>query len=677
MEKFSEKGDFVPFKKVNVRECAGYFWLLATFFYLVANRLYITGSDSVEYDVVNSVTHVDKVNIGKIVLLAAAYLFSVFCIRWKNTLTEQAEKRIIYMITIVSPFVTFTLVELSFQSDYITMRPIAILLNMLILGVSTWLFLVLFNRFRPAVLVPATVWLIYCFANIYVLRFRGFALLMTDFMQVGTALEVADSYDYTLSYSMVVMLIALADYYIIVCKLKNMRYFKPGQRLFAAVSVPILVSFCYFIVVKSDILTSHGIKISQYKPQGSYGHIGTALTITGSARFLSVEKPEDYSEEALAELTSRYQSDTAAARKKGDSPDLILIMDESFTDFADLYKIGTSEDTLPYFHSLTENVVDGTMYVTGYGGQTANTEYEFLTGNSMAFLSAGVVPYQSYLKRNIPHVSLAWNFRSMGVKVPVAIHSFKKNGYNREASYQALGFDTFLDEADFVEPLSYRRYISDQAHFEKIIELYEEHRAEDGPFFCFNVTMQNHGGYSETYPNFSLDITIEQEKYRDHVDMQTFLNLMKKTDDAYRYLISYFERQQDPVMIVIFGDHQPNIKVKRDKKEALQQYQVPFQIWTNYDIEEAHLDKISANYLGAYVTKLYGGALTGYQKYLLDLYEEVPVLTQNGYIGADGVLYEADDEESPYRDRLNEYEILQYNNLFDRENIAEDFFYLK
>ena len=85
---------------------------------------------------------------------------------------------------------------------------------------------------------------------------------------------------------------------------------------------------------------------------------------------------------------------------------------------------------------------------------------------------------------------------------------------------------------------------------------------------------------------------------------------------------------------------------------------------------------ISPNYLGAKVMQLAGGALTGYQKFILDMYEEVPVLTYNGYIGADGKLYDVEDETSPYYDKLEEYRILQYNNLMDTKNTVKDFFYL-
>ena len=152
--------------------------------------------------------------------------------------------------------------------------------------------------------------------------------------------------------------------------------------------------------------------------------------------------------------------------------------------------------------------------------------------------------------------------------------------------------------------------------------------------------------------------------------------LLKKTDEAYEYLINYYSKQQDPVMIVFFGDHQPSIEMYYDENDEMQKYQIPFKIWTNYDIEEQYIEKTSPNYLGAIMTQAAGLPLTGYQKFLLELSEEVPAITVNGYYGSNGKLYETEDVDSPYYDRIHEYNLLEYNSLFDDKNVLRDFFYL-
>ena len=85
---------------------------------------------------------------------------------------------------------------------------------------------------------------------------------------------------------------------------------------------------------------------------------------------------------------------------------------------------------------------------------------------------------------------------------------------------------------------------------------------------------------------------------------------------------------------------------------------------------------MSANYLSSYVMQLAGMKLTGYNKYLLDLQKEIPVLSAVCYQGDDGVFREI-DEKSKYSDRIEDYKMIQYNNLFDIENRNNAFFFLQ
>jgi hypothetical protein len=138
-------------------------------------------------------------------------------------------------------------------------------------------------------------------------------------------------------------------------------------------------------------------------------------------------------------------------------------------------------------------------------------------------------------------------------------------------------------------------------------------------------------------------------------------------------------------MIVMWGDHQPSIHDTFYQKlygkdmgqltteELQKKYQVPFIIWANYDIEEKEVDALSANYLGSYVLETAGLSMTPYQRYLYDLSKKLPVINSVGYIGDDGQYYE-DGEESSYTDYIENYKILQYNNVIDYKNRYENFF---
>ena len=148
----------------------------------------------------------------------------------------------------------------------------------------------------------------------------------------------------------------------------------------------------------------------------------------------------------------------------------------------------------------------------------------------------------------------------------------------------------------------------------------------------------------------------------------------------------YFEQTDDPTVIVFFGDHQPSLpndfyrmaygktKSEMDGEEGMQFYHSNYVIWANFDIEEKEMD-LSANYLAPVMKQAAGMELTGYDRFLLALHEELPVVTLNGYWDRDGKFYEQlKDSSSPYYDQLQEYDMLVYNHLFDKDHRNDAFY---
>ena len=70
-----------------------------------------------------------------------------------------------------------------------------------------------------------------------------------------------------------------------------------------------------------------------------------------------------------------------------------------------------------------------------------------------------------------------------------------------------------------------------------------------------------------------------------------------------------------------------------------------------------------------------GLEMSPYQKFLMRLYKKLPVINAMGAIDAEGNYYES-AKETPYKDMVGEYQILQYNNLIDTKHTVESFFYL-
>ena len=349
-------------------------------------------------------------------------------------------------------------------------------------------------------------------------------------------------------------------------------------------------------------------------------------------------------------------------------------MNESFSDLSVLGRFETDQAYLPFFNSLKKNTIRGYADSSVYGGYTANSEFEFLTGCTKAFLPGN--PYLQYIKDYLPNV--VSNIKTQdGYDKAVAIHPYNPSGYNRNRVYPLLHMDEFLDIDDFKNPLLVRKYISDASDYEMLESLYEKKKA--GSSLClFNVTMQNHSSYDDT--DYTFEDPVKLTNMTLQPEAEQYLSLIKMSDDALKDLIAYFEKVKEPVIIVLFGDHQPHLpdyfyqKVMGEmpdnlsQKDAMKRYQVPFMIWANYDIQETKIPQISINYLSTLMTETAGLELTDYQKFLLDMYQYIPSITANGFYDRQGNLYswddldEADDEIQKW---IREYRILQYNYLFD------------
>ena len=351
-------------------------------------------------------------------------------------------------------------------------------------------------------------------------------------------------------------------------------------------------------------------------------------------------------------------------------PNIIVVMNEAFSDLSILGEYTTNMDEMPYVRSLMAgayNTVSGYMDVSILGGNTANTEFEFLTGHTTAFLPQGSIAYQQFVHEQTPSIASA--LKELGYRT-VALHPYRASGWDRSEVYPYFGIDEFYTQSDFENPLIYRKYISDQADVEKIIEIYEQN--PEKPLFMFNVTMQNHSSYTDVYDNFTPQIAVEGT---DSVALNQYLSLLYESDKALQQLVQYFDRLDDPTIIVFFGDHQPTDSVvspiyklngesvySLTEEELYLRYKVPYLIHANFDIEEASEVPMSANYLGIKTLETAGIPLSNYQQFLAEQYRKFPSVSALQIRDANGVVYSVDKKE----ELVNDYEILQYYQMFEK-----------
>ena len=677
------------------------------------------------------VSRLATVKCAMMVLLAAAGLAAVWVPCPK--LSERTQK----VVGILGFLVTS--VVMVFALEYANIRKHRMPLKVLqALGkkklLLTWIVVILFaswfavlvNRWEMASVLTASVVCAFGITCYFVYALRGAPLLASDFTTLQTAANVAGGYEYRIdSYTLTLLMFTISWSYIVLWPGKTKIFSRWSMRGIAlAVMIALTILFDRFYI-HSDLLRNSHVAVNTFRPEKSYGSHGAILTFIRSLQLMAVEEPDGYSVEKVEEIESRYMGvsgdaktesenedlprDTMTEPETADSsdiamtesgvkassgeyrrPNVIIVMDEAFSDMQAWMDFETDKEVCPFFSNLTDNTIRGKFYVSSYGGRTANTEYEVLTGDSMGFLPPSSTPYQLYIKESLPNMDSA--LENGGYRHTVGMHPYLPSGYNRRNVYEMFGFDhlLFLDEFIAEDPNveMIAGKVSDSADVDRIISEYEKAKTEsDAPFFVYNVTMQNHSPYLGAAEDIGDPVHVTSgDGPGAYPDADVYLTLIRKSDQALEKLVDYFSKTDDPTVIVFFGDHQPNLgdpfyqmaygktMEQMDGEELMQFYHSNYIIWANFDIEEKEMD-LSSNYLGPVLKQASGMELTGYDRFLLDLHEDLPIVSLNGYWDKDGVYYEQlEDKSSPWYDRLQEYDMLVYNHLFDEKNRADGFF---
>lgn len=595
----------------------------------------------------------------------------------KKVIQKIRESRLSLIMLFIAPAATFYLLEWYTHNPFETMKTTPQVLNLIMFELLALLLFSVFGKLHVALMAETLFFAIYGLANYFVLNFRSVPIQPWDLLSIGTAASVAGNYDYTLDRQ--ALLVVLGFLFLLTLEFFCRFTLKKGTwklRLPMATTLVVMLG-AFGLMFHSDEIVEQKLRLYNklFTPTTISYKNGTALAFVMELRYLSVDKPAGYNADTaaqeLAALEEESMSEPAmagAGSDEGEFPNIIVIMDEAFSDPAILGDFTVNQDYMPFVHSLlegAENTVSGWLNVSVLGGNTANTEFEYLTGNTMAFLPQGSIPYQQYIKGETP--SLASHLAGLGYQT-VAMHPYNASGWDRDTVYPAMGFSEMYFLPDFDNAAKVRNYVSDQSDFEKIVEIYEN--KGDNPLFLFNVTMQNHSSYTESFDNFDPQIEVEGGSQT----LNNYLSLLSLSDAALGELISYFEEQEEDTIIVFFGDHQTTNSViepilKQNGKssstlteeEQADRYKVPFFIWANFDIEEETGVETSVNYLGAKTLLAAGVPMDGYFTYLSVFSETVPVISANHVTLADGTFTNADDQS----ELLSDYKGYQYYRLFD------------
>ena len=529
------------------------------------------------------------------------------------------------------------------------------------------------NRVGLSAIISHAFFVVLAFVNYYVYLFRENEFIFADIRSIGTGLSVAGNYKLELSERGWHVILASLVFFVIAAFFRITFKKAIYLRLLSGLTAVLL---CITIGIEID-----GINTETWEQKGSYKN-GYVLNFVLSARDSFVAAPEGYELETIEKLEQTYAS--MQQNPLGDSltemPTIIVVMNESFADLSVIGELKTNKPLTPFMDSLYENTIKGYALSSVFGAKTPNSEWEFMTGGSMAFLPVGSVVYQQYL--NDEPSSMVSTLKNEGYTC-VAMHPYYETGWSRDLVYPTLGFDECYFIEHFDQSQLIRKYISDEELYSKIIERYESRKVNEN-LFIMSISMQNHGGYATSYDNFP-------ENYykigRSYTDANQYFSLIRESDNALRDFVNYLETVEEPVEIIFFGDHQPSLNRKfyeilngkglsgltLGELQAL--YTVPFFIWTNYDTPEETVEITSLNYLSTLALERAGIDLPPYNQFMADMMEVVPAINSRGYYSIEhGKYLHVEDALGKELEWLKKYESLQYNGLFDTKNKSSIFF---
>jgi phosphoglycerol transferase MdoB-like AlkP superfamily enzyme len=578
------------------------------------------------------------------------------------------------------------------------------------------LYLALFavtGRTRIAVPAASCVLYVISLAETFVVAFRSRPIMLWDVMAFRTAMTVSGNYEFFITRQM-------KTAFVLLLLMNVFLWFTPrrvrGWKLRLAVGGGIAASIAgygaWFFAV---LVPSWGLGINMWAINGTYQEYGYVLSTAVSLQYVVKKPPQGYSNARLKEIYNRLEESIYAEAGNGqaypvksqaypESPEnpenpenrpeegqpvtpvnLICIMNESLAELKTAGDFTTNTEYFPFMDSLEENTVRGSLCVPVFGSMTSNTEFEFLTGDSMALLPANSIAYQFNVKPDT--YSMVSTLKDQGY-YSVAMHPYPGENWNRVECYQNMGFDAFLDQEFYEGSQELRNYVSDEADYQKLIQVVEAKENPEDKLFIFNVTMQNHGGYEGTYDNFEQEVWLTGEYEEKYPKTDQYLSLMKRSDQAFQYLVEYFSRIDEPTMIVMFGDHQPSVEdefyddiagmpsSEITVQEHLMWYETPFIIWTNYSMPSEDMGRLGAVYLSSEVLWRANLEMTPYNRFLLAMKEDLPVVHFLGCYDREGTYYywaKAESERCPYQDTVLDYEALVYNHSLDRKKFKELF----
>ena len=350
----------------------------------------------------------------------------------------------------------------------------------------------------------------------------------------------------------------------------------------------------------------------------AYADNGFVYCFTRSLFDRGISKPDTYDEDTVDNILEDMKKQTT--NEVEEKPNIIFIQLESFMDLKRMQGVTYSEEPTPVYSSLRKTCPGGFLKVPRVGAGTANTEFEILTGMTLDYFGAGEYPYKTVLQDETCE-SMAYNLRELGYRTGV-LHNNTGSFYSRNKVFANLGFDYFVS-SEYMENLSYNPigWAKDKVLTGQIQHIL---KSTSEPDLIYTITVQDHGKYPTELlenPHIKVSGFAPEDEERQNA-FTYYVNQCHETDAFLGSLIATLNAFEEPVVLVLYGDHLPNLDITEEELASGNLFQTEYVIWSNKKmLEDYELSKKNENLyayqLSAHVLKLFGmnnGLLTKFHQ---------------------------------------------------------------
>lgn len=460
----------------------------------------------------------------------------------------------------------------------------------------------LFKRVYLVLGIISEVLVGFCIASFVMYSFRGTPLTYSDFFAIQDGLAIAGEY-------VTMPMIVTAGVFIVALVFVNLKLSsikvkkKKKANIFA---ILVIVAVCIFAKVNLNYVLAEGILAPvTWDIKYSYNQNGFFFSLYNSYLGYKREKPELYNEENITAIRESLEDQVRnkfILSSSGDAtgsnsanvdnvateenPNVILIQLESIMDPLTVEGVELTGDPLKNIREISGKTSSGKFFVPTYGGGTARSEFEVLTGMSLDYFSSGELPHNTYLKKECIE-SIAYVLDS-DIYDKTLIHNYQGSFYERNKAYEHLGFERYIPMEYMYNRQFEGEYPEDQLILDNIIETIETTDKSD---FIFAIGVQTHGGYNQEYTSEDSEIIVSGSLDQNYINqLQDYVDDLVMVDRMVGELVEYVDNLEEPTILAIYSDHLPAYAPIGSQYTQEELYTTQYFIYDNMGFEKVDRD---------------------------------------------------------------------------------------